>query len=489
MRLFGFAALLALLGCSSEKNNMPAPYSEKYRPQYHFSPAKNWTNDPNGLIFFEGEYHVFYQYNPYGDTWGHMSWGHAVSKDLLHWEHLPVAIAEYQDRTSGDSTMIFSGTVVADTNNTSGLCAGGCLIAIFTSHVHKNNEGLRQHQSMAYSNDRGRTWTLYEGNPILDIQRKDFRDPKVFWYAPQQKWVMALVIPDLYKVQLYQSKNLLKWELMSEFGPAGDTSRIWECPDLYELPVANDPGKTRWVLSLSGSHPAGPTYVGMQYFVGQFDGTTFTTDQAETRYLDFGKDYNAGIIFNNLSGRTLMLGWLNNWAYANHIPTSPWRGAMSLPRELTLRKENDRYHLHQQPLNEVETLRATEIKDLASYTDASLELEFTWAGDDGPMFEFFIDGDQKVVLGRQGNEVYLDRTLSGLTGFHKDFAGIDRAPVSGDTVKVRMLIDQSVAEVFVNDGEATITSQVFAKGANRMAWPKPEAVTRWQAWSLTTIWQ
>src|SRR6478609_6557592 len=234
---------------------------EQYRPQYHFSPQKNWTNDPNGLVYYDGEYHLFYQYNPYGDTWGHMSWGHTVSKDLLRWEQLPVAIEEYPDPATGDSTMIFSGTVVVDKNNSSGLCSGKeCMVAIYTSHVHKDGEGKRQHQSLAYSNDKGRTWKRYDKNPILDIQRKDFRDPKVFWYEPQQKWVMALVVPDEYKVQLYQSKNLLQWDLMSEFGKVGDTTRIWECPDLYRLPVENEPGKSKWVLSLSGSHPAGPNF-------------------------------------------------------------------------------------------------------------------------------------------------------------------------------------------------------------------------------------
>ncbi|MFZ5999851.1 MAG: glycoside hydrolase family 32 protein, partial [Bacteroidota bacterium] len=220
---FLLIVVLASVCCTPEKKETTFNI-ETYRPHYHFTPTKNWTNDPNGLVFHDGEYHLFYQYNPYGDKWGHMSWGHAISSDLLHWEHLPVAIAEYQDRITGDSTMIFSGTVVADTSNTSGLGnEKGCLVAIFTSHVHKNGQGLTQHQSLAYSIDRGRSWKLYDQNPILDIGRKDFRDPKVFWYEPQQKWVMALVVPDLYKVQLYQSKNLLKWDLMSEFGGAGDT--------------------------------------------------------------------------------------------------------------------------------------------------------------------------------------------------------------------------------------------------------------------------
>ncbi len=298
-----------------------------------------------------------------------MSWGHAVSKDMLHWKHLPIAIKEYLDPQTTDSTMIFSGTALVDKNNTSGLCDGkDCLVAIYTSHVHKDNQGLRQHQSLAFSNDKGRTWKRYDKNPILDIQRKDFRDPKVFWYEPQQKWVMALVIPDLYKVQLYQSKNLLQWDLMSEFGKVGDTTRIWECPDLYELSVDNESGKSKWVISLSGGHPAGPTFVGMQYFVGEFDGTTFTSSQKEAKYVDHGKDFYAGIVFNNLKDRTVMLAWANNWTYGNLTPTDPWRGGFSLPRKLSLKKNDDEYFLIQKAIAETTSLRGDEIKDLEKFT-------------------------------------------------------------------------------------------------------------------------
>ena len=244
-------ATITLLSCVKGKRYKTPPldslyYAENHRPQFHFSPVKNWINDPNGLVYYEGEYHMFYQFNPYGNTWGHMSWGHTVSKDLVHWEHLPVALEEYQDPATGDSTMIFSGTVVVDRNNSSGLCDGkDCLVAIYTSNVHKDNQGITQHQSLAYSNDQGRTWERYEKNPILDIHRKDFRDPKVFWYEPKQHWVMALVIPDQYKVRLYTSKNLIDWSQLSEFGGMGDTARIWECPDLYELPIDNESGKTK----------------------------------------------------------------------------------------------------------------------------------------------------------------------------------------------------------------------------------------------------
>jgi fructan beta-fructosidase len=488
MRLLLLVVTSALFAACTEKNET-ARYTEKYRPQYHFTPEKNWINDPNGLVFYEGEYHLFYQYNPYGDKWGHMSWGHAVSKDLLHWEHLPLALPEYQDRVTGDSTMIFSGTAVVDKNNTSGLCKGNdCLVAIFTSNVHKDNQGLKQHQSLAYSNDKGRTWTYYDQNPILDIGRKDFRDPKVFWYEPQQKWVMALVVPDLYVVQLYQSKNLLKWDLMTEFGKVGDTTRIWECPDLYSLPVENEEGKTKWVLSLSGGHPAGPVFVGMQYFVGEFDGTAFTSTQTEAKYIDYGKDFYAGIIYNNVPDRSVMIGWVNNWTYANQVPTSPWRGAMSLPRELFLKKEGERYHLHQRPAKEVTTLRGAEITDLASYTGGSLEIELEWTGGDGTILELFSNREEKTVIALREKVLFVNRAQSGNVSFQPDFASLDQVAVDSDTVKVRVFVDQSIVEVYVNEGEATITSQIFSVGENHMVIPQPEKL-KWKAWEVKSVWR
>lgn len=475
--------LLAFVRCTPEKKD--ATFNiETYRPHYHFTPTKNWTNDPNGLVFHDGEYHLFYQYNPYGDKWGHMSWGHAISRDLLRWEHLPVAIAEYQDRITGDSTMIFSGTVVSDTRNTSGLGnENGCLVAIFTSHVHKNGQGLKQHQSLAYSTDNGRTWKLYDQNPILDIGRKDFRDPKVFWYEPQKKWVMVLVVPNLYKVQFYQSKNLLKWDLMSEFGDVGDTTRIWECPDLYQLPVEGS-NESKWVLSLSGSHPAGPKFVGMQYFVGEFDGTAFISKQKEARYVDHGKDFYAGIVFNNVPDRTLMMGWLNNWTYANDIPTSPWRGAMSLPRELTLTKNGDAHSLNQRPLKEVNMLRAEVITDLASHVGGSFEVELVWNGGDGTILEVFSKEEEKTIIGKKDNTLFIDRTHSGKTDFQPDFASIDLANIKGDTVKIHAFVDQSIIELFINDGEATITSQVFPTKGNRIVIPNQEQIRGLRAWEM-----
>ncbi|MEQ1587123.1 MAG: glycoside hydrolase family 32 protein [Cyclobacteriaceae bacterium] len=450
-----------LYSCKSEQSS-DLVIQEKYRPQFHFTPKKNWINDPNGLVFYEGEYHLFYQYNPYATTWGHMSWGHAVSRDMINWEHLPIALEEYLDPTTGDSTMIFSGTAVVDNNNTSGLCEGkDCLIAIYTSNLHRDNQGLRQHQSLAYSNDKGRTWKRYDKNPILDIQRKDFRDPKVFWYEPQQKWVMALVVPDLFTVQLYESKNLLKWDLMSEFGKVGDTLRIWECPDLYELPIEGQPGKTQWVLSLSGGHPAGPTFVGMQYFVGDFDGKTFKTEQTTSLYLEHGKDYYAGIIFNNVTDRTVMLGWINNWTYANQIPTETWRGAFSIPRELKLTETPEGLRLSQHPIVEFNTLREDEIGELNSLTTNSFELELEIP--DGGGVHLFKSDTEQTTIGYQEGKLYLDRSKSGNVTFQKDFASVESIAINSKqpVITVTIIVDQSIIEVISNDGLYAITDQVF----------------------------
>ena len=264
-----------------------------YKPAYHFSPDSNWMNDPNGLVYHNGEYHLFYQYNPFGNKWGHMSWAHAVSKDLMHWKGGPIALYEEKNTKDNDTTMIFSGSAVVDENNTSGLGIDGKgpMVAIYTSHVHNNLVPVAQHQSIAYSNDNGLSWKKYIGNPILKINSIEFRDPKVFWYNPKQKWVMVVSKPDEHETWFYESKNLKDWSFMSKWGKNGDTARVWECPDLIEFPIAGTQ-ETKWVLLSSAGHPQKP-YVGMQYFVGDFDGTRFTPSQdyKEPVYLDFGKDF------------------------------------------------------------------------------------------------------------------------------------------------------------------------------------------------------
>ena len=269
--LLSFLAVAALFAAED--------YREPFRPGYHFTPAKNWTNDPNGLVYYKGEYHIFYQHNPFGDKWGHMSWGHAVSPDMVHWKHLPVALAEE------NGVMIFSGSVVVDPN-TSGLCAGAdCLVAIYTGHT-----STRQSQHIAVSNDRGRTWTKFSGNPVLDLQMKDFRDPKVLRVGAN--WVMVVALPDRHKVRFYRSANLKAWELLSEFGPEGSTGGAWECPDLFPL-------DDKWVLSVN-LNPGGPQGGSAnQYFVGNFDGTRFVNANPPDKILwaDYGADWYASTSF------------------------------------------------------------------------------------------------------------------------------------------------------------------------------------------------
>lgn len=253
-------------------------YEEPYRPQFHFSPADNWMNDPNGLVYYDGEYHLFYQYNPFGIRWGHMSWGHAVSRDLVHWEHLPVAIPE------GHGIMAFSGSAVVDWRNTTGFGTDEKppIVAVYTAYRPRDGH---QSQYVAYSLDDGRTFITYDGNPVLDIGSTSFRDPKVFWYEPDEKWVMVVVKADDRQVSFYASTDLKAWTHLSDFGPLNAVGGVWECPDLFELPVDGHPSDTRWVLQVDLNPGALMGGSGGQYFIGQFDGTSFTLDQPITAYV------------------------------------------------------------------------------------------------------------------------------------------------------------------------------------------------------------
>ncbi len=482
------ATAILIWSCTVEQKMENISESFPSRPTFHFTPEKNWTNDPNGLVYLDGEYHLFYQYNPYDKKWGHMSWGHAVSKDLLHWEHLPIALEEYLDPVTKDSTMIFSGTVVIDENNTSGL-GKNAMVAIYTSHVHKNNQGLMQHQSLAYSIDKGRTWKRYDKNPILDINRKDFRDPKVFWHEPERKWVMVLVIPDLYTAQFYESKNLTQWKMMSEFGKAGDTLRIWECPDIYELPVENDNGKTKWVLSLSGSHPNGSEFVGMQYFVGTFDGKKFIADDVKPLYVNYGKDFYAGIVYNHLpveQKRTVMIAWANNWTYANQIPAAEWRGAMAIPRELNLRKTDAGYRLIQKPVHEFNALRGEEIASLNNLEKKfELELEVSGNGVDGVRIGTDTINNVKIGYDFDDHEIFLDRSRSGVVSFHPDFDTVEnRAVEVNEKIKLRVIVDEYILEVFAEDGSVSMTDLAFLKGNVNITALGDAAHVKLRAWKL-----
>jgi len=471
-----------------------ASYREPYRPQFHFTPARNWMNDPNGLVFYDGEFHLFYQYNPFGDRWGHMSWGHAVSPDLVHWQHLPLALAEEK------GVMVFSGSAVVDWKNSSGFGRGGRppLVAVYTAHYA---DRPLQNQHLAYSNDRGRTWTRHAGNPVLDIGQKDFRDPKVFWHAASERWVMAVAWPREKKIRFYASSDLKSWSHLTDFGPAGATGGIWECPDLFPLPVEGAPRETRWVLIVN-LNPGGPSGgSGSQYFVGDFDGRQFVLDPGASRrgaaggdaplWLDHGPDFYAAVTWSDVpehDGRRIALGWMSNWEYAQEVPTSPWRSAMTVPRVLTLRRTPEGLRVFQQPVGELERLRRGAPRRFGGGTLSAaaawlagqaslpplLDVEVTLSGvtaatpftlalETGPGERTSISCDP--ARGR----LAVDRTRSGRVGFHRAFVGRHEAPLRlvDGRCRLRLLLDESSLEVFAQDGETAITHLVFPTAGTR----------------------
>lgn len=479
-----------------------------YRPQYHYTPPKNWVNDPNGLVYLDGEYHLFYQYNPFGNKWGHMSWGHAVSKDLKNWETLPVALPEF-DNADGSQTMIFSGCAIIDSDNTSGFFEKGIkngMVAIFTSHVDKDGKGLAQHQSIAYSTDKGRTWKHYEKNPVLDLGMKDFRDPNVIWYPEKQVWIMTVVKPLEYTVQFYESRDLKKWALLSEFGKQGDMTRVWECPSLTKIPIEGS-NESKWVLMISSGHRQ-RNYLGMQYFVGDFDGKNFIAQkQDEILYVDEGKDFYAAIPFNNLpktQTKPIMIGWMNDWEYANEIPTGDtWRGGFSIPRELSLKKTTNGLRLVQQPVaalkahqKEVfsvknQTVASEYLVPFKGYIfDLSAEIQLQQAK--AVTLKVFQSKDEETVIRYDvaTQELSLDRTRSGLVNFHPRFPSVEKVkvPLKGGKLTIRLLADKSVLEVFAQDGEQAITDWVFpAKNEGRISISTEEGTIQLNKLSVSAI--
>ena len=464
----------------------------QFRPQYHFTAARNWLNDPNGLVYSNGIYHLFYQHNPQGEVWGNMSWGHATSADLVRWDEQPVAIP------CDEQEAIFSGSAVADVHNTSGFGAGTTvpLVAIYTSSYSAGSRlAGRQAQSLAYSNDDGATWTKYAGNPVLDRASADFRDPKVFWYdgSAGSYWVMVAVEAMDREVVLYKSADLKAWEHLSTFGPANATGGVWECPDLFELPVDGDAGNTKWVLvvNLSPGGIAGGS--GGQYFLGSFDGVAFVSEttvtegleeddsrMAEYGWLDWGRDYYAAVSFSNApDGRRLMIGWMNNWQYGAVTPTSGWRSAMSLAREVRLATRGGRVVLLQAAVDPLEDGGASTYSEAgrslppgtrwlpaeASGDVLRIDAEFEpgTAGVVGLLLR--ADGGERTVLAYDSGTgvLSLDRTASGNTAFHESFASVDRVavPLEDGRLRLRVFLDRCSVEVFAQDGLATITDQIF----------------------------
>jgi fructan beta-fructosidase len=470
---------------------------EPLRPQVHFTPARYFMNDPNGLVYFEGEYHLFYQYNPFGPKWGHMSWGHAVSRDMLHWEHLPVALTEQ------DGIMIFSGSVVVD-RNTSGLCgaAHSCLVAIYTGH-----RADRQTQNLAFSTDRGRTWTKFAGNPVIDLGLKDFRDPKVFWHDASRRWVMVAALPDQHKVRFFGSGDLKKWEALSDFGPAGATGGVWECPDLFPLRVDGRPDDIRWVLDVDINPGALAGGSGGQYFVGRFDGTRFTDEQPEVRpsWVDYGKDFYATTSFSDIpsaDGRRIWMGWISNWMYANDEPTNTWRGAQSVPRALGLQRTPAGLRLVQVPIAELAALRApgapvTLTGSTRLPAAAEIEIVATTGDWKTAALRLYNDAGEEAIVGFTTDpaEVFVDRrkARSPSSPAHAAYTSRDAGPARPRDGRLRatLLFDRSVIEVFVNDGETVLTERVYPTVPfSRVEWVTGDGARAAAArmWPLRSVW-
>jgi sucrose-6-phosphate hydrolase SacC (GH32 family) len=489
-------------------------------------------NDPNGLVYYDGEYHLFYQYNPNKDTWGDMSWGHAVSTDLLHWTELPLALPVEKDARGQITQMFFSGSAVVDHANTSGFGQPGkpAMVAMYTAVYPQartlNGKQVRagtQAQAIAYSLDRGRTWTQYAGNPVIPeppapyaAEYGEFRDPNMFWYEPEHKWVLATVAAKQHKALFYTSRDLVHWEWTGEFGPAGASTGVWECPDLFELPVDGDPARRKWVLviSLNPGGPAGGS--GMQYFVGDFDGKTFTRDRTAAddvpRWLDYGADFYAGVTYHDApGGRRLLVGWMNNWLYGEKVPTAPWRSAQSLPRELGLRTVNGQVTLVQQPIAEARTLRDKLLSGAPTHTiargaqamtlnraaNAPLELSMVLQPGSATRAGIRLGQGAYTEIGYDAalGAVYVDRTRSGQTGFHPQFAARHTAPAAlhDGGLPLRILVDRGSVTVFAGDGEAVLTDQVFppagADGVSLFAVDGDAQARDLNVWSLNSIWK
>jgi len=376
----------------------------EYRPRLHFTPAKNWMNDPNGLVWHKGEYHLFFQHNPYGTKWGHMSWGHAVSQDLINWEELPVAIAEDQDGS------IFSGSAVS---------VGDEIVAIYTRHTETH-----QSQCIARSTDNGRTFVKYKNNPVLDENKKDFRDPKVFKY--EDHWIMCAVQPWDHQVSFYKSTDLISWQHLSNFGPAAAIDGVWECPDLFPLTID---GEQVWVLLVS-LNPGGLYGSGTQYFIGDFDGTTFTPKYSteQPRWIDFGKDNYAGVTFNNEpNGKRVFIAWMANWDHLKEHPETSWSNAMTIPRELGLVRYENEVVITQQPM----CTPTYEINIPKPHTGMVGLKGFVRVG---------YNADKKVIFVDQFEAPY---------------------EISGDQLHLKVVVDQSSVEVFTGDGIRAITLAIF----------------------------
>lgn len=458
----GLIATLKIYG----QETIDSLYKESFRPQIHFSPQAHWMNDPNGMVYFNGIYHLFFQYYPNGTVWGPMHWGHAVSPDMIHWKEMPIAL--YPDSLG----YIFSGSAVVDSNNTSGFGKPGKipLVAIFTRHDPKGEEAgtnTFQNESIAYSLDNGKTWTKYSGNPVLKNPGiRDFRDPKVMWYAKEKKWVMTLATKD--RITFYSSPDLKSWRKESEFGEKiGAHGGVWECPDLFPLKLN---GKTYWILIVN-LNPGGPNGgSATQYFIGQFDGNKFISNDDKIRWVDYGPDEYAGITWNNTGNRRIFLGWMSNWEYANEVPTLKWRNAMTIPRQLILKQVGENILLASEPINELSSLKirvATKISNQSILPKQCIvRLKMNLINDYAITLSNKMGNEVLIGYDKKSNQYYIDRTKSGKVNFQKDFTGRFTAPrlAKGKKSDLTLVVDAASIELFADHGLTVMTAIYFPDG-------------------------
>ena len=484
------STLVVALICNSAiyAQSIAQPSEEQlYRPNFHFTPKTGWMNDPNGLYYKDGVYHLFFQYYPHGNKWGPMHWGHATSKDLIKWDEQPIAL--YPDELG----YIFSGSAVVDVNNTSGFgdAKNKPVVAIFTYH-NMDKEKAKQidveTQGIAYSLDNSKIWTKYSANPVLKNPGiRDFRDPKVFRDQKRQQWIMVLAAQD--RVHIYQSKDLKEWKFQSEFGKdLGGHGGVWECPDLFPLKVEGSK-EEKWVMIVN-INPGGPNKGSAgQYFVGDFDGKTFTVDEhfsqqikrEKAAWLDWGKDNYASVSFDNVpKEKRVIIGWMSNWDYAQEVPTQAWRSSMTVAREVSLKKTKDGYILKNIPVSQLKkyqgksTRKTIKVKAENQLIEKSqidlskavvdLDLKKMTAGKYTFALKNALGEELTFGIDNTTKELFVDRSKSGNTDFGNHFAtAVSKAPLNKvySNVKMKLVIDKTSIEIFFNDGEKVLTEIFF----------------------------
>jgi fructan beta-fructosidase len=498
-------------------------HGETWRPQFHFTPPYGWMNDPNGMVFSKGVFHLFYQFNPYATSFGNIGWGHAAGPDQVRWQPWPPAIP------ADPARQIFSGSIVIDERNTSGLCAPrtgpndpDCLVAVYTANRSRPAQSAIQTQDLAVSTDGGRSWTQFDGNPVLDENRIDFRDPKVIWHGPTQRWIMLLALPIERQIGFYASTDLRSWRRVGEFGPTGATGGVWECPDLFSLPADGDRNRWKWVLKvdLNPGHVAGGS--GGQYFVGEFDGSRFVPDPSAdaVRWLDGGRDFYCASHWHFLPGALpdmTWIGWMNNWNYAGQVPTFPWRGSMTIPRKLALRSTPSGLRLAQQPVDALKGLRgagrrygptqaAALTAAFAADHPAPDALELRLLVRRGAPGANGVARAGVRVLARDGRrvaavisydaargELRFERVADGNARVNDAFPGSQVMPVPlvDDEAELRIFLDRNAVEVFAGEGTAVMTNLVLpSAGLAGLEFFSEGAIDslELEAWPLESIW-